>query len=448
MVMTNWVNSIIEAGQEIMRGDRKLFETGRPVLENITVLCEQLLSSKGEALGTALASSLVESCKKLDEQEKIEFLNYLAKQFSTPNEKIDAAIASFQQDPSKQNLYRLHTATESPRQELFRRINMAPGGTNALVSLRSDLMPLLKKQPELWEVDNDLRHLMSFWFNRGFLKLVKIDWRTPANILEKLIEYEAVHSMNGWADLRRRLAEDRRCYAFFHPVMPDEPLIFVQVALTRGLANSVQSLLDSQADTAMIEQADTAIFYSISDCQGGLRGISFGNFLIKQVVMELQSELPNLQEFATLSPIPGFRRWISNLAKEQKIAPEDVMLIEQISNIDNGELTTDSREAEERLTQLCTEYLYEVKRDNQPIDPVARFHLRNGASIGRLNWMGDSSPKGLSQSCGMMVNYCYKLDHVAKQHEKFINEGIVTTEKEFQKTLTSSKKVRSLSTKA
>jgi malonyl-CoA decarboxylase len=309
-------------------------------------------------------------------------------------------------------------------------------------------MPLLKKQPELWEVDNDLRHLMSFWFNRGFLKLVKVDWRTPANILEKLIEYEAVHSMNGWADLRRRLAEDRRCYAFFHPVMPDEPLIFVQVALTQGLANSVQSLLDSPADTAMTEQADTAIFYSISDCQGGLRGISFGNFLIKQVVMELQSELPNLQEFATLSPIPGFRRWISNLAEEQKLAPEDVTLIEQISNIDNAERITDSSEAEERLTQLCTEYLYEVKRDNQPIDPVARFHLRNGASIGRLNWMGDSSPKGLRQSCGMMVNYCYKLDHVAKQHEKFINEGVVTTEKEFQKTLISSQKVRSLSTKA
>jgi malonyl-CoA decarboxylase len=433
MVISNWVNSVIEAGQEIMRGDRKLFAPDHSIADNIALLCEQLLSSKGEALGTALASSLVEICKQLDAQQKIDFLQYLASQFSAPEEQIDNAIAAYQQDPSKQNLYQLHIRTAPPRQELFRRINMAPDGTNTLVSLRADLLPLLKKHPELWEVDNDLRHLINSWFNRGFLKLVKIDWRTPANILEKLIAYEAVHSMNGWDDLRRRLASDRRCYAFFHPAMPDEPLIFVQVALTSGLASSVQDLLNTQVNADMETQADTAIFYSISDCQGGLRGISFGNFLIKQVVMELQGELSNLKEFATLSPIPGFCRWLTSYTEGDELSAEQITLLEPYLNPNQFENLAINPEAKELLTQLCAKYLYQVKRDRQPMDPVARFHLRNGASIGRLNWMGDSSPKGLAQSASMMVNYCYKLDRVAEQHEKFLNEGLVSAEKEFLK---------------
>ena len=410
MVIPNWVNSIVVVGQDIMRGDRKLFGTDHSVVDKLGVLCEQLLTSKGEALGTALATSVVENYKQLDEQGKIDFLHYLAAEFSAPKERMDDAMAAYQKDPTKQNLYHLHICTEPPRRELFKRINMAPGGTHTLVSLRADLLPLLKKSPDLWEVDNDLRHLMNSWFNRGFLELVKIDWRTPANILEKLIAYEAVHTMTGWKDLRRRLAEDRRCYAFFHPAMPDEPLIFVQVALTSGLADSVQELLNEEINTNTERNADTAVFYSISDCQYGLRGISFGNFLIKQVVMELQSELPNLQEVATLSPIPGFSRWLANHISDDDLSDEQISLIEQARDPDKLVKMTSSPEEQELLTKLCARYLYQEKRYNKPIDPVARFHLRNGASIGRLNWMGDSSLKGLRGSAGLMVNYRYNLD--------------------------------------
>jgi malonyl-CoA decarboxylase len=309
---------------------------------------------------------------------------------------------------------------------------MAPGGTGTIVSMRQHLLEYLPQHPELAAVDADFQHLLSSWFNRGFLTLRRIDWKTPADILEKLMNYEAVHAMNGWDDLRRRLAEDRRCYAFFHPALPDDPLIFVQVALVVGLAASIQSLLEPCHLSEPDEAADTAVFYSISDCQKGLKGITFGNFLIKQVVMELRRELPNVSQFATLSPIPGFKRWLDELCASKRLNAEDIRVLWLLQ--DNNWLNEPEQVESLKpvVTGLCARYLYMEKRHGKPIDPVARFHLRNGAMIGRLNWFGDTSDKGLKESAGMLVNYCYDLERVEKNHEAYVNDGEIAARDEFR----------------
>src|ERR1700720_3914854 len=307
-------------------------------------------------------------------------------------------------------------------------MNMAPGGTGALVAMRSELTAHLHDEPELKLLDADLRHLFASWFNRGFLELRRIDWQSPAAILEKLIAYEAVHEIRGWHDLRRRLAPDRRCFAFFHPALPEDPLIFGEGALVEGLAGAIQPLLvqDSDDDAARnrAAQADTAIFYSISNCQDGLRGISFGNFLIKQVVEELKNELQHLTRFSTLSPVPGFRRW---LTKRPASTSDPAAAL--LARIETGAGRLDTPKIDDSLKPLimrfCAAYLTRHASAQEPADPAAPFHLGNGARLERINWLGNTAPRGIQESFGIMVNYLYDHDSIEANHEAFVHAGTV-----------------------
>jgi malonyl-CoA decarboxylase len=307
---------------------------------------------------------------------------------------------------------------------------MAPGGTETLVAMRRELLRGLKKHPEWIAIDADLLHLFRSWFNRGFLRLERIDWHTPAIVLEKLIEYEAVHAVQGWRDLRRRLDADRRCFAFFHPQLRDEPLIFIEVALTRGMSAQVQPLLNMAAPVAVAERADHAMFFSITNCQEGLRGTSFGNLLIKQVAEELQRELPHLRGFATLSPIPGFRRWLA--APETRVAlsvgPNAERRHALLARIEEPGWHTGAEDEplQKLLMRLCAWYLLHAKQGADPLDAVSRFHLGNGAALERLNWMGDISETGMARSAGLMVNYVYWLNEVERNHERYWRDKEIT----------------------
>jgi malonyl-CoA decarboxylase len=393
-------------------------------------LCHALLAEHGEPSSAALAMEALAVYSALDEGGRAEFFDMLQREFAPRPDAVQQAIDAYRAAPAPDTLSALAHAVEAPRQELFRRINMAPGGTAALVELRGLILARLRGNPELLPVDADLTHLLRSWFNRGFITLQRIDWHTPAHILEKLIRYEAVHEINGWEDLRRRLADDRRCFAFFHPALPDEPLIFVEVALVKGMASTVQPLLDPASEIGDPERADTAIFYSISDCQPGLQSISFGNFLIKQVAAELESELRKIKVFATLSPVPGFRAWleanvprITTLAGGVKIAA----WVQKNKGQAGRRAILPDDELREPLQQLCAHYLTRVRRkDHRPLDAVARFHLRNGARLERVNWSADSSPRGIAQSGGIMVNYLYELDEVERNHEAYVNERKIT----------------------
>jgi malonyl-CoA decarboxylase len=339
--------------------------------------------------------------------------------YSPSPQEVGAAADAYRADPSADNLLRLQAVAEPRRQELFRRLNMAAGGTAALVEMRATLLRHLDAKPHWRVIDADLLHLLRSWFNRGFLRLARIDWRTSAIVLEKLIQYEAVHAIAGWRDLRRRLESDRRCFAFFHPQLPDEPLIFIEVALTRGMSANVQPLLDLRSPVADAASADCAVFYSITNCQDGLRGISFGNLLIKQVAGELKREFPHLRRFATLSPIPGFRSWLA----EARVAPEQKPLLSRLDD-PAWHLGEVPEPLQKLLMRLCAHYLLHAKqpRGPEPRDPVARFHLGNGAALERLNWMGDSSEQGIARSAGMMVNYVYWLDAVEENHERYFHD--------------------------
>jgi malonyl-CoA decarboxylase len=396
---------------------RKLLGGGQGSVERRTqdllALCDALLSERGEYASTALAREALLAYQGLDDRCRDEFFDALARHYSPAAEAVAQAASAYQLDPSPENLTRLQETAEPPRQELFRRLNMAPGGTAALVDMRSELLRGMKAHPQSRVIDFDLMHLLRSWFNRGFLRLERIDWRTSAIVLEKLIQYEAVHAIQGWRDLRRRLEADRRCFAFFHPQLPDEPIIFIEVALTRGMSAHVQPLLDLKSPVALPANADCAMFYSITNCQEGLRGISFGNLLIKQVAEELKREFPHLRRFATLSPIPGLRRWLDQSADKE--------LLKKIEDPawHLGEIP-DSLQAQ--LTRLCAYYLLHAKHGEEPLDAVARFHLGNGASLERLNWMGDSSEQGMARSAGMMVNYVYWLAEVERNHERYFRE--------------------------
>lgn len=395
--------------------------------ELVTALSAQLLAQRGEATAAALAQRLVDAFEDLDDDARHRFFSYLASDLNPDSNEVLAAAEHYQTDPSPKALAELGRVCEPPRQELFRRINMASGGTAMLVALRSALLDRIPEHPHLQAVDDDLLYLFGSWFNRGFLTLQQIDWRTPAFLLEKLIAYESVHAIQGWDDLRRRLEQDRRCFAFFHPALVDEPLIFVEVALVNGMATSVQPLLDTGQERIDPEKADTAIFYSINNCQRGLRGVSFGNFLIKQVAAGLEEELPNLKTFATLSPVPGFRRWL--FSEDMKTAAKtgaDEGLIEKIAHIQDDadwhETPEHSEALREPMMALAAHYLLNAKRpDERPLDPVARFHLGNGARLERVNWMADTSPNGIRQSGGIMVNYLYNLDDLERNHEAYVN---------------------------
>lgn len=406
-----WLNSVTNAGLELLKRESKAGDAN-----DVVALCHELLSSRGEAMGTALAQRVLRAYSDSGEAGRRDFFQALLVAFGPDDALLAETIEAYQRAPSAKLAGQLHECSEPRRQELLRRINMAPGGTHALVKMREDLLREIKADSALATVDGDFRHLMRSWFNRGFLRCEQIDWHTPAAILEKLMNYEAVHPMAGWEDLRRRLASDRRCFAFFHPSMSDEPLIFIEVALTRGVATSVQRLLTEEVDGDAEKVADTAIFYSISDCQAGLKGITLGNFLIKQVVMELQRELPTLQYFITLSPMPGFRRWLN--AQRDRFSED---LQKMLVAIDESQAVTEEQGG--LLAALGAYYLYEAKRHEQPVDPVARFHLRNGAAIAQVNAEADTSLKGREQSLGLMVNYRYSLGKVEERHETFVNYG-------------------------
>ena len=358
-----------------------------------------LLRLRGEAAAASLASQLVRRFDALDTEGVDAYLTFLLAELGPDIAAVDAAIEAYRSEPSQDAIADLADTTESPRLQLFRRVNTAPGGISCLLNIRAALLERRKTMPELRPVERDLQHLLRSWFNRGFLELRQLDWQTPAHILEKLIEYEAVHEIQGWSDLRRRLAPDRRSFGFFHPSLPDEPIIFVEVALTHGMASSIQTLLTTEP-APIDDGTDTAIFYSITNCQRGLSGISFGSFLIKQVSAHLQNELPQLVTFATLSPIPGFARWLS----EQ----------DPINVADQGELEA-----------ACAQYLLCARRKQLPLDPVARFHLRNGARLERLNFQGDTSDKGTAESHGMLVNYRYSGQDLEANHDALVLDGVV-----------------------
>ncbi len=364
-------------------------------------LCDALLSSHGEVSGTALARNLLDRYRAMDLDERKAFFELITHKLEIKPNVVTKTLRAYQQKPSKGTYSAFAQACEPRRQELARRLNQVPGATAQLVAMRKDLLGMIKKRPDLEPLDVDLKHLFSSWFNRGFLVLRPINWSSPADILEKIIAYEAVHAIVSWDDLRLRLKpSDRRCFGFFHPAMADEPLIFVEVALTKGIPNSIQGLLANDRAEIEAKDADTAVFYSISNCQVGLAGISFGNSLIKQVVSDLSKELPSLKTFVTLSPIPGLNRWLK-------------------SNEGKGKRINDHQ-------KIAAHYLLKAKRpDGMPVDPVARFHLGNGALVHAVHAEADTSVNGLKQSNGTMVNYLYDLQQISLNHEQFVSKKTV-----------------------
>ena len=396
-------------------------------------LGETLLSRRGEATGVALANTLLAGYSAASEADQLAFLNALADLFGPDMDELNAALATVRdKGTSPDAVSKLLKAAEPRRQELIRRLNLAPGGTASLVRMREALLTHIKDHPALKHVDSDFVHLFASWFNRGFLVLQRIDWTTPANILEKIIRYEQVHAISNWDDLRSRLApSDRRCYGFFHPQLVDEPLIFVEVALTNAIAPAIQPILADGREPVLARAATTAIFYSISNCQKGLAGVTFGNFLIKQVVEDLAREIPSLKTFVTLSPVPGFRTWLDRergADAPQGLTREDV---ETLRLLDTDDWRGDKAKCEAvRRAMLPAAAAYFLRAKNEkgrPLDPVARFHLGNGARLERMNFLGDTSKKGMKQSYGLMVNYLYDLSAIEKNHETYVNLGTVAT---------------------
>jgi malonyl-CoA decarboxylase len=401
-------------------------------LSQLLTDCSQLLSAKGESNSQAIARRALDRFRALPPDGLLPFFEVLADEYDPDPGEILLLAEDYAVDRSPEKLIRLARAAEPPRQELLRRLNRVPGGTALIVAMRERLLERLRQHKRLKAVDADFEHLLSSWFNPGFLSLVRVDWNSPAALLERIIQHEAVHAIDGWNDLRRRLEPDRRCFAFFHPVMGAEPLIFVEVALEQQMPEAIAPLLSRQAPAAVDPaRFRVAVFYSISNCQPGLRGISLGNFLIKRVADELKKEFPQLKTFCTLSPIPGFAGW---LAKAESIAregaaPDRVIRIEQaieglrrrngkdLAGLAAGNAMSDIDAA--AIKTVCAWYLLEQTHEPGG-DPVARFHLQNGARLERINAGADLSRKGLKQAHGLMVNYLYDLDRIEANHEAFI----------------------------
>jgi malonyl-CoA decarboxylase len=393
-------------------------------------LCEDLLSGRGEASGVALAQEILERYAELTTGPRIAFFESLAKTFGHDRAAVERAIAAWRQSPSDETAAALHAASEPRRLELFRRLNLAPGGTAALVHMREQLLDAMDHRDDLAVVDKDFVHLFSSWFNRGFLVLRRIDWSTSAAILEKIIRYEAVHEIRDWADLRRRIdPPDRRCYAFFHPALVDEPLIFVEVALTRAIPMAIAPILSDKRDQIEPLRATTAVFYSITNCQRGLAGVTFGHFLIKQVVEEVSRELPNVDTFVTLSPAPNFGEWLDRERANAHSAALDEADREALAALDkegwwrSPEIAEQIREPFVRAAAWY--YLRARNGRGLPVDGVARFHLGNGARLERLDWLADTSARALKQSYGLMVNYLYDLDYIERNHEAYAQHRAV-----------------------
>jgi len=411
-------------------------------VRRLVASCRSVLSSRGEAAGVSLATATLDLYRELDRKEQRRFFAALLAEFSPDAKQVLAAAQAYATEASAANLAHLSAVAEPARQELLRRLNRAPGGTAAILRMRERILELKREHRELEAVDADFRHLLSSWFNPGFLQIVRVDWHTPAYLLEKIIVHEAVHEIQGWNDLRRRLDTDGRCYAFFHPALPDEPLIFVEVALMDRIAEAVPPLLDAQSTSKEPSRANTAVFYSISNCQPGLRGVPLGNFLIKRVVDVLSEELPRLKVFCTLSPIPGFAAWLgplleapeapgnAPLAQALKVVARDRELHADVAGIAGDAKRAAMRLAplKEPLTRLCATYLLQCSDGSEPAqDPVARFHLNNGARMERINWLADPSRKGLRESLGMMVNYLYLPSAIQTNHQKFVRGEIVAS---------------------
>lgn len=450
MAGVKWLERIMDTVAD--RGRELLGLREDEARETLTELCHRLIAGRGEASNIALAREILQRFEALDEDDKTAFFMTLAEDFGPDPERLIAAANAFS-NAQPETLLRLLEVAEPPRQELFRRLNMAPNGTAILVSMRAQLLNRLPDIPLLLSVDADFRHLLGSWFNRGFLGLQKIDWRSPAIVLEKVMHHESVHAIKGWDDLHRRLADDRRCFGFFHPALPEQPLIFVEVALTRGMSAKIAGLIDPQAPLNDPYSADTAMFYSINNALEGLRGISFGNFLLKQVLSELGAELPNLQQFATLSPMPrfatGLRSLLTGEAAGWPVEAVDGLLSDHQTVLQEctqqvrptyaiRDLIQQASPAHEAvlvapLTRLALLYLADLKQGNNCFDPVADFHLANGAILERINIYADRSAHGERQSHSVMVNYRYDPEQVVANHEAFVREGRVVMSKALQR---------------
>jgi malonyl-CoA decarboxylase len=420
--------------EELRNAARKV--QGDRGLRSVMLQCKRLLSERGEANSVAIARELVSSFAALPEEQRALFFERLSRDYSPDPETVLQSARAYAGDPSAPNLLRLTQVAEPPRQELLRRINRSPGGTASIVAMRRALLARLAKQPELQAVEADFLHLLSSWFNPGFLQLQRVDWNSPAQLLEQIIRHEAVHQIDGWDDLRRRLQPDRRCFAFFHPQLPHEPLIFVEVALLPEMPAAIAPLIDKASEPMPADRFKVAAFYSISNCQPGLKGVSLGNFLIKRVADELKRELPRLKTFCTLSPIPGFARWLATGAlhdgltkarAERLTQARDALLAHSGGDLGTlasaGALRSLNGEATQALLRLCAYYLGHCSTMPGG-DAVARFHLDNGARLERLNALGDLSAKGAKQSFGLMVNYLYDLEKVEAHHEQFTQGAV------------------------
>lgn len=388
--------------------------------------CQALLSNVGEATGLARSREILEDYKRLDKAEQLAFFQQIYSDFGVDEDLLRRTVNEWLNHPDKVESRKIHSISEPRSQELIRRLNLAYGGTATLVKMREDLLEHTKVDPSLSALDKDFQHLFTSWFNNGFLRLERISWSTPATILEKIIAYEAVHEIQGWDELRLRVAaNDRRLYAFFHPSLSDEPLIFVEVALTGEMPNKISSILSSKRETLDPHLASTAVFYSISNCQTGLRGISFGNFLIKQVVEELKRELPNLTRFVTMSPVPGLRRWVNS---KPQLTENLQKLVNELAPLERKPESDFIERNHHSLYQLAAHYLLEAKHPKGgPFDPVSKFHLGNGARLEQINLWADESKPGFAGSWGVMVNYEYDLSSIEINHEHFVREGIIST---------------------
>ena len=416
-------SSIADAGQRLI-GKKPL----RKDLTSALQLCNDLISFKGIASGIAIAREITEIYSVFDTDQKLSFFKEINKQFSSNSNEVEKKIAEYLKEKNEQSLNALGSAVEGNRQELIRRLNMAPNGTPFLVSMREDLIKFLPINPELKNLDEDIRHLFKSWFNPGFLRLEKITWDSKAAVLEKIMKYEKVHKIKDMNDLKRRLQqEDRRFFAYFHPVLKDEPLIFVEVAFTKGVGNSIQEIIKPKTDEK--SNYDTATFYSINNCQNGLMRVTLGNFLIKRVVFEIQEENPKIKNFGTLSPLPGFADWFLSLSSEKL---KDILKDYEISKLDFLRSPSlkigEPKMLEEKaaIKKLVAHYLINEKINNKPLNPVSRFHLGNGASISNIILNGNITDYGYKESFGIMVNYSYQLDKLEKIHEDFITKGIIS----------------------
>ena len=427
------ISSIADVGQKLF----KKSVVKKNDLESIISLCDDLISNKGAAFGITVARDITDLYQTLSPEKKLLFFKKINEKFRPNHTKVTEAIDLYKAEQNDKNLFKLFITSEGQRRELFRRMNMSPNGISTIVSLREDLLKILNENKELKPLDNDLRELFKSWFNPGFLKLAKITWDTKAAVLEKIIQYERVHKIKDMNELKRRLGEDRRFFSYFHPALDDEPIIFVQVALTNGLGKSIQEIMKPSSEGA--KKYDTATFYSISNCQEGLSRVTLGNFLIKRVVYEIQEELPNIKNFGTLSPIPGFRDWFTTLDEKiiqnilGKIPYSNVSFLKSTDlKVGDGRIVSNKH----AIIKLVAHYLMNEKnKKGLPINDVCRFHLGNGAIIDDININANVSEVGLNRSFGVMVNYLYELKNIEKNHEDYINNKKIIISDQLKKKL-------------